>query len=367
MSSPVARSSLWLALLTIAGCCQGGAGGDASHVTRALELSPAEQATALPAEWFLAAAPDAVVSSDALQACHTRGDVRDIPLVFAVVEVAPGGISVGGRDAMVLDGGHLGGEDAGWLIQPLYDALDELLAKNRDLASGQCRPWSTGLSFRPDDLLDADQPPLLLAFDREIPQATLARVVYTCAQAGAEDLLLWVDDPQPFEHPLVPIETVEQETVVLDFGANVGALVAELDGHAREGVSCLSVAVPSDEGVGEPASISAGRGAPHALARETQVPVIPLRLPRVGVARPIGSPPASGKLADLLSAMEDTETLLTGHICPITTVEVTGTLSDPADTLGEGLSGKGLTAILEEIELTPVQEQTAAPGATPTP
>ncbi len=367
MSSPDARSCGWLALLLIAGCCQGGAGGGASHATRSLELAPAEQATALPAEWFLAAAPGAEVSSDALEACRARGDVRDVPLVYAVVEVAPGGISVGGRDVLVLDGGRLGGGDTGYLVQPLYDALEELLETSRDLATGQCRPWTTGLSFRPDDLLDADQPPLLLAFDREIPQATLARVVYTCAQAGAEDLLLWVDDPQPLERPLVPIETAEQETIVLDRGANVGALVAELDGRALQGVSCLSVAMPADDAAVEPAPASTGRGVPHALERDTQVPAIPLRLPRVGVARPVGGPPPSGSLADLLSAMEGTETLLTGQICPIATVQVTGTLSDPAVALGEGLSGKGLTAILEELEVTPVEGEAAAADATPTP
>jgi hypothetical protein len=362
----VQRAVLLAGLLALTGCC-GGGGKAPSMETGALELPTASHATALPASWFLTAAPGVEVPSDALLACHDRGEVDDLELVYAVIEVSLSRIAVGGDAVMELDAGlPREGDASGYLLEPLYDAMDALFRSSLDLASAQCRPWTTGETFLPPVLHETDRPPVLLAFHREVPQATLARVLYTCGQASSEHLLLWVDDPDAAsagdggDRP--PGETGELQ---IDGAATVGDLAAGLDELAGKGVHCTTLMATMDELPAEPLA-AAGGGVPRSLTPEGTVAVLPIRLPRVGMARAPGPPP-EGPLGDFFAAIRnpETEALVTGHACPFLTVEVTVTSSPVlSDVLSGGaLENGGVVGILEGLELSPVLDDGGEPPA----
>lgn len=356
-SLPVQRIILLSSLLTMAGCC-GLAGGGVELQTDPLSLPQASHATALPASWFLTAAPGVEVPSTALLACHDRGEVKKLGLVYTVIEVSPGRIAVGGDVVMELDAGlPREGDASGYLLEPLYDALDALFDQSADLASAQCRPWTTGGTFSPPELHHADRPPVLLAFDRGVPQATLAQVLHTCGQASARHLLLWVDDPAPDEPARVAdAPPGEMGDVVIDGAATVGELAAALDDLAGQGVHCTTLMATMDELAAGPVAV-ADNGVPRSLTPGETVAVLPIRIPRMGIARAPGPPP-DGLLGDLIAVMDNpqTEILLTGHVCPFSTVKVVVTPSPAqSDVLsGDALEIGGLVGIIEELSLSPV-------------
>jgi len=374
MSSPRAGSATLAVLLLLTGCCKGLGGGGPGLETGPLALPPASHATAVPAEWFVTADPGDFVESDALLACHEKGETRGIELTYAVLEVGIERITLAGDPVLTLEGGIPRPEDAkGYYLAALYDALDALFDQSSDLATAQCRPWTTGETFLPEALQRADRPPLLLAIDGAVPQATLAQVLYTCGQASAHDLLLWVDDPEPA--PLAgggDEPTGAAGRLEIDEAGTVGALVEAMDTRAGEGNPCTTLALTTDEVTPTPAT-GAATGATRALAAKDTVAVLPLYIPQVRAAVAPGSADPSGPLGALLAMPPpDTVTLVTGHVCPATTaviaIERPEGLLDlrlDEDPLVGGLGSLSLD--VEEVELSVVPEDSVELSATPAP
>ena len=166
-------------------------------------------ATAVPAHWFLAVAPGA---DPGMAAACAAGDLENVPMTLAVLEVRWDRLALAGSPVGALEMGRVADGDAGGqTLHDLRTALAALGAINHSLGRQGCRPWATMASYPPNDLqaswrqreatAPSIHPPLLLAVDGRVPMETLMQVAHAAVASGFVIGGVWVDDGDPAPLP----------------------------------------------------------------------------------------------------------------------------------------------------------------------